>query len=169
LIRLLSIFFILFQTLPAVCQYDELRALFFSASTSEGKTKFLDATKNLDLSKAEHLAYRGVATAMSAELAESVSDKLRLFNTGKDLLEQAVLADWYNAEIRFLRFSMQAEVPFFLGYNDKKEEDAKVILDALYQSKIAYKTDFWKKALRYMVDSDELSGDTESALEKYKT
>lgn len=160
-------FIMLTQALVVSCQVDQLRNLFFASSTAEGKKAFYESTRNIDLSKSENKAYTGVATAMYAELAESVSDKISYFNTGKALLEQAVVADWYNAEVRFLRFSVQAEVPFFLGYNDKKEEDAAVILDALYKASIDYKSDFWKKALKFMVDSNDLKEETESELKRY--
>jgi hypothetical protein len=155
------------QAVSGLGQVDQLRILFFSCSTKEGKKTFYDSTRNLDMSKAENKAYQGVATAMYAELTETVSEKIQYFNSGKDLLEQAVTADWYNPEIRFLRFSVQAEVPFFLGYNDKKQEDASIILDALYNAKIDYKTEFWKKAIKFMVESDELKDNTESELRRY--
>ena len=155
------------QSVAAKSQFEQLRILFFSCNSVEGKKNFYDATRNLDLNKAENKAYQGVATAMYADVVESVSDKISYFNSGKDLLEQAITADWYNAEIRFLRFSVQAEVPFFLGYSDKKEEDALMVLDALYNAKIDYKTEFWKKALKFMVDSNELKDETESELRRY--
>lgn len=158
----------MFLALASSAQLDNLRVLFFSADSESGKKSLYDATQNLDLARAENKAYKGVATAMYADLVESVSDKLSYFNSGKDLLEQAVAADWYNAEIRFLRFSVQAEVPFFLGYSDKKEEDAGIVLDALYKARIDYKSEFWKKAISYMVDSGELKDETTEALRKYK-
>jgi hypothetical protein len=166
-IRIGLLILLICQSVAAKSQFEQLRILFFSCNSVEGKKNFFDATRNLDLNRAENKAYQGVATAMYADVVESVSDKISYFNSGKDLLEQAITADWYNAEIRFLRFSVQAEVPFFLGYSDKKEEDARIVLDALYNAKIDYKTEFWKKALKFMVDSNELKDETESELRRY--
>ncbi len=167
MIRIIAILFFALQSLSALSQVEQLRILFFSSSSIEGKKSFYDFTKNLNLSNAENKAYFGVATAMYAEVAESVSEKIGYFNSGKDLLEEAIGLDWYNPEIRFLRFSVQAEVPFFLGYNDKLEDDAAVILDALYNAKIDFKTEFWKKAIKFMVESGELKDSTESELRRY--
>lgn len=165
--KVLWFFVLLLFSLVGRTQIDQWRILFFSANTPEGKKSLYDATRNIELTSSESKAYQGVATAMYADLVESVSEKLNSFNTGKNLLEEAVKADWYNAEVRFLRFSVQAEVPFFLGYSGNKEDDAAVVLDALYKARIDYKSDFWKKALRYMVESDELSNETTEALRKY--
>jgi hypothetical protein len=46
------------------------------------------------------------------------------------MLEDAIHSKPDNIELRFLRFAIQSEIPFFLGYNDAVEMDKKIILKA---------------------------------------
>lgn len=154
------------QVLLSNAQFDDLRNLYFQARSSEGITTFYLRAQDSRGSDPLTMAYKGVATAMYAEVAGEVSEKLDYFNRGKQMLESAVNSDWYNAEIRFLRFSVQAEAPFFLGYRGKLEEDAYVIIDAFEKKYIDPKTDFWRKALTFLKDSDELNADQENRLKK---
>ena len=54
-------------------------------------------------------------------------NKMANFNKGKKLLEEAIQADSKNAELRFLRLSVQTHAPFFLNYADKLKEDEQLI------------------------------------------
>jgi hypothetical protein len=101
-------------------------------------------------------AYQGMAIAMSAEICDGIPDKISAFNTGKSLIEKAVAEDFYNPEIRFLRFSLQAEIPMILGYRDHLKEDAWRIIGALKVKQIDPKHPFWQKAISYLLNCNEL-------------
>jgi hypothetical protein len=146
----------------------QMRNLFFAASNTEGIKEFYTQAQLVNESDNVLKAYKGVATAMYAGIASSVSEKLDYFSKGKALLEAAVTADWYNAEIRFLRFSVQSEVPFFVGYSDKLKDDSLIVLNALKAKSVDSSLEFWKKAIQFMINSDELSSDMESELKKMK-
>jgi hypothetical protein len=77
-----------------------------------------------------------------------------------------VLRDWYNPEIRFLRFSVQSKVPFFLGYSSNLEEDAMIILNAIDNNQISISDWFWRRAIVFLKNSDSLSDEQLSRIEK---
>jgi hypothetical protein len=86
------------------------------------------------------LAYQGAAEASSADCATFPFAKLKRFNQGKGKLEQAVKNDPFNAEIRFLRFSIQSKAPGFLNYTDAVDQDFDLIISSL-----ADKNDQWQE------------------------
>jgi hypothetical protein len=51
------------------------------------------------------------------------SNKLKYFNKGSQLLDQAISSDSKNIEFRYLRFIFQMEVPSFLDYKSELTED----------------------------------------------
>jgi hypothetical protein len=49
------------------------------------------------------------------------------FNGGKSMLEKAIAQDVNNAELRFLRLSIQVNVPSIVGYDANKAEDLALV------------------------------------------
>ncbi|GHE49116.1 hypothetical protein [Sphingobacterium griseoflavum] len=80
-------------------------------------------------------AYAGAFYAVWPEHLQSPLKKLNAFKKGKDYLEQAVKEDPNNMEIRFLRLTVQYNAPSILGYNDKKAEDLRIVLDNFKKTK----------------------------------
>lgn len=80
-----------------------------------------------DLKEAEQtplfLAYLGALQTIWANHIFSPISKLNTFNQGKKNIEKAVSADKDNAEIRFIRLSVQKNAPSFLGYNSMIKTD----------------------------------------------
>ena len=165
---LLCLFFN-FSFLVANAQLEQMRALFFNASNDQGIKNFYQSAGAITETSGLTLnAYKGTATAMYAGIASGVSEKIGFFNVGKDLLEKSVNGDWYNPEIRFLRFSVQSEVPFFLNYSSKLKEDADIIIYAIEKNSFDWKIPFWQNAITFMLNSDELSSDQTQKLKKCK-
>jgi hypothetical protein len=156
-------------THEANAQVDKYRDLYFAARGEEGIKNYYNALNNAEESNAVVIAYKGVAIAMYAEVVKEVSTKFDYFNRGKALIEKAIQKDFYNPEIRFLRYSVQAEVPWVVGYSSNLEEDAQIILNALKQNKVDRSSPFWKKAILFMIKSDELSSELENELKKYQS
>lgn len=148
-------------------QLEEHQQLFFNAKDVSGIQEFYNWAAKDKKSNALKKAYAGLATAMYAELCDGVKQKLDHFSKGKDTIEESIKEDPDNSEIRFLRFSMQCETPWFLGYTSNKEEDADVIILALKQNKIKAESAFWKKALAYMKNSGELTSSQSQAISKW--
>ncbi len=167
--RLVFSFFFAALSIAAHTQVEQYRDLYFAARGEQGIKAYYNAVSTADETNAVVTAYKGVGIAMYAEIAKEVSSKLDYFNKGKALIEKAIQKDFYNPEIRFLRYSVQAEVPWVVGYSSNLEEDAKIILNALKQNKIDRTSSFWKKAILFMLKSDELSSDLEEELKKYQS
>lgn len=78
------------------------------------------------------LAYKGGFYIAKSKHA-SVFSKLSWFNKGKKILEKAIAKNPNLAELRFIRYSIQYNVPKILGYNHNLEEDKKFILNHIHQ------------------------------------
>jgi hypothetical protein len=75
--------------------------------------------------------FRATAEMMRAEPLLNPFEKLMHFNAGKEPLEEAIAANPTDPDLRLFRLSVQWKVPSFLGYNDRMEEDAACIAEAL--------------------------------------
>lgn len=79
--------------------------------------------------------YKGISYMLRSKHSFNPYLKLSLFNDGKTLLEEAIIALPENVELRMLRFSVQTHVPELLQYHDHIEEDKKVLVNYLSYSK----------------------------------
>ncbi|KAB1069197.1 hypothetical protein F6U93_04550 [Tamlana haliotis] len=77
----------------------------------------------------ELVAYKGAIVALMARSAKSIKGKKEGFLDGVGLVEYAVDKDSSNIEVRFVRLSIQQNVPKFLRYNDAIENDKAFILE----------------------------------------
>ncbi|MDQ2792724.1 MAG: hypothetical protein M3Y12_01755 [Bacteroidota bacterium] len=75
------------------------------------------------------LAYKGASEAIRARDA-SMFNKLTYVQDAAKTFEQAVGIDPQNPEIRFLRFSVESNLPAFLGLSKHVEEDKEMLLSA---------------------------------------
>lgn len=75
--------------------------------------------------------YRGGATMLMAKHAFNPFSKLSYFKKGKLMLKSAINADQTNVELRFLRYTIQTNVPGFLNYNSDKNLDRTFISQSL--------------------------------------
>jgi hypothetical protein len=80
--------------------------------------------------------YKGSIIASMANYTKSKEDKLKLFKSGKILLEQSISKDSSNIELRFLRFTIQTNCPKVLGYNKQIQTDKKFIINNFSSIKI---------------------------------
>jgi len=147
---------------------EQLRKGYFSSQSADGKNSFYQLVQKADEADALQLAYKGVAIAMYAEMVDGPYDKLSYFNRGKDLLEKAIQKAPQNAELRFLRFSVQDNVPWIVGYSDQLEEDAAFIMNTLRSKKVNAQDDFWKKAILFLLNSDDVNSSQKAELKKYQ-
>ncbi len=85
----------------------------------------LEAVKN---SNALYMAYYGAFQSLMAKHAFNPYNKLDYLKKSQQSLNKAISQNPTDAEMRFLRFSIQYYVPRFLGYSSNLEEDKKVIL-----------------------------------------
>jgi hypothetical protein len=76
-------------------------------------------------------AYMGALLALKAKHTWNPYAKLRYLNDAEKTLGEAVNNDPENLEIRFLRFSVECNVPAFLGAGKNLEEDHRIMLSQL--------------------------------------
>jgi len=134
-VMLALIFFVsgnLFAKPPAIT---EVRMLYEKAASDEKSCKMLldilapYNEKNNPLFS----GYKAVATMLMAKYVLSPFSKMSYFNRGKKMLSKSIEADVKNVELRFLRFTLQTNVPSFLFYTDEIKDDKIFILN-IYRS-----------------------------------
>jgi hypothetical protein len=76
-------------------------------------------------------AYMGALLALKAKHTWNPYYKLRYLNEAENTFAQAIKQDPQDIEIRFLRFSVECNVPGFLGYNKNLESDHGMIITQL--------------------------------------
>lgn len=113
------------------------------------------------------LAYKGATQALMAKYATLPGKKYSLAKKGLAFLEQAIAIDPENIEIRYLRFTIQENVPSFLGLSKDLKNDKIVILKNAARRK-EFKVDdpFFKEIARFLIDSDECSEEEIAQLKK---
>ncbi len=151
--KLLLIFFYLSTFQPSDDWHSYARDSFFKFD--EGPCLATDLYHYLDAIERDkdalYLAYKGTALASSADCTINPAGKLRRFREGRKLIEQAVAMDAANAEVRFLRLSVQVKAPYFLGYSGNIVDDRELLIRYLHESKIPIvDSDFTTKVLSFV-------------------
>lgn len=75
--------------------------------------------------------YKGAVSVAMSKHGKAAKEKLAYFNEGKKLIESSILEDNKNVELRFIRFTIQTNVPPALKYNKEIANDKKYIIDNL--------------------------------------
>ena len=104
---------------------DIIRKLYLSSYTSEANCNTLGKKLNTLEGNTSILikGYEGCFYFMKCKFINSPIDKLIYFKKGKKLLETAIEKDPKSVELRFLRYSIQKNLPKFLLYNHNLEKD----------------------------------------------
>ncbi|SEP44713.1 hypothetical protein [Mucilaginibacter sp. OK283] len=103
----------------------QLRSLYrYAVTDKDSSAKLLQLTTTVDSSAAPILScYKGVAQVLQARFTGSPFSKFKKFNAGKLIMENAIVRDTLNVEMRLLRYNIQANAPAFLGYNGSLQKD----------------------------------------------
>lgn len=110
-------------------EIDNVRMLYQKAATSETACReMVEMLSEFDEKNPLLLGYQASGTMMMAKYAFSPFSKLSYFKKGKQMLEKAIKLDESSLELRFLRFAAQTNIPSFLGYHDRIENDKTFIL-----------------------------------------
>lgn len=75
--------------------------------------------------------YRGAIEMSFGKHSSNIFKKGKYFSSGKEILETAISKDPKNIELIFLRYTIQYNVPGFLGYKDNLEEDRAYLENAV--------------------------------------
>ncbi|WP_316839450.1 hypothetical protein [Pedobacter gandavensis] len=118
-------------------EIEKVKSLFqASAKSKDAADQLLKLLSRVNESSAPLLiSYKGAAEMMQAKYAFNPINKVKRFNNGKRLIEDAVKKAPEHMEIRFLRFAVQTNLPAFLNYNDAIQKDKKYLLSNLKTTK----------------------------------
>lgn len=108
----------------------EIRDLYRKAPVDKTAAKALDRKMlPVDSNAAPVLfCYKGANEMVQAKYALNPVVKLEKFNRGKAWITQALKRDSLDLEMHFIRFSIQGNLPAFLGYRDDISGDKKFLL-----------------------------------------
>ena len=141
---------------------NDVRVMYHEASTNNDICRELVTILKPYTEKSDPVlyGYRASATMMMAKYVFNPFSKISYFRRGRDMLQKAVNADSQNMELRFLRFAVQTNLPFFLGYKDHIDRDKTFILKGL--SKLedpVLKTNIgtFMKASDYVSESEKIN------------
>jgi len=118
------------KNVPSPFQPATLRRHYeLAAADKAAGEKFYQLLANYQDRDALVLGYKAAAEAIRARDA-SMFNKLTYVQDAARTFEQAVGLDPHNPEIRFLRFSVESNLPAFLGLSKHVDEDKAVLLNA---------------------------------------
>ncbi len=152
MLRSTIILLLLFWSSISSAQKNPYRPFYLVELDKEKCTQLFELTK--EKSTPLMKAYHGAALAMLADFGFNISKKLEQFNTGKDLIAEAIAEDPNNAEIRLIRFSIQHEAPGFLGYDCCIDEDLALLKEALNKRWLDDDPDYKTKLLAFFEARD---------------
>ena len=103
----------------------ELRALYGCVGIQEDSArKMFSLLKPVtEVSEPLLLCYKGAVTMVLAKYYFNPLIKYGYFKRGKKLVEKAISRDSANIEMRYLRFTLQSNLPAFLGYSSQLKTD----------------------------------------------
>lgn len=125
-----GLFFLYFLLLPLLNQQlTEIRKIYPNAANSETAAKDLSAklSKITFENDKTLIAYKGASITMVSKFSKKLSEKISKFKEGVKWIEFAVANDPNNIEIRFIRLSIQENVPGITKYKKNINEDAAFI------------------------------------------
>ncbi len=95
----------------------EVRNLYeIAAASKEANKKLINLLTPVTNEDALLTGYKGAAIMMEANHVFNPITKLSRFKRGKQLVENAIKMDGSNLELRYIRLTIQTNVPAFLGY-----------------------------------------------------
>ena len=115
--KFLCMLFYVITTDNHTSEISALRTMYNEAVFKSDKAEALISYTEKNISNPLHMGYSGAANMLLAKHAVNPFVKYRHFNKGKNLLQEAIIKDSLNCELRYLRFCIQNSVPAFLGYN----------------------------------------------------
>jgi hypothetical protein len=100
------------------------------------------------------IGYLGALDALKAKHSWNPYSKLKYLNTSQKLMQQALQQDPHNIEILFMRFSIQYNVPGFLGCSKNLDGDkAELITQLNHKNYGTADKDLTVAIIKFLIDS----------------
>ena len=129
----------------------KIRDLYQRAALNEAAhIKLNKLIETTEVNGALLVGYKGAGIMIGANYVFNPISKLSRFNKGKKLIEQAIEKEPKNLELRYLRLTLQTNLPKFLGYSNSINKDKGYIISQLEVTK---DLDLRNRILAYLVSS----------------
>ena len=102
------------------------------------------------------LAYKGATRAVMAQYALSPASKLEYVREGSGWLDDAVIQDPNDMEIRYLRYTVERSMPAFLPYRTHLAQDSQRLTAALISGKHGLTPEIADLVIRFLLKNAEL-------------
>lgn len=145
---------------------ETLRKIFIVASEDASKAKALHQYfEKKETNGAVELAYKGATIALMAKFSAGPHTKLKYVNKALDIINEAVKTEPENFEIRYLRFSVERNLPAILNSSKNIEQDIELIYSHLKNKKSW--SDFETDIAKDLIASNRLSDKQHIQLTNY--
>ncbi|GAB2540828.1 hypothetical protein [Rufibacter soli] len=112
------------------------------------------------------LGYKAVSNAIMAKHAWSPYNKIKFLRTSAEVFEQAVALDNTDPEVRFLRYSIEYNIPRYLNMSHHLEDDKRVFMAAMLKHpRSGIPLESMKIMRDYLLRKDLVSGDERKRVE----
>lgn len=133
---------------------DMLRAI----NSSKVTDSLYNSLQTINKKPALVVAYFGALEALKAKNSWNPYNKIKYLNLSSKTVQQAVNLSPDDMEIRFVRFSIQKNLPHFLGLNKDLDSDKNQILHQLKQKNYgSADTLFVLNIIKFIIDSKQCS------------
>lgn len=113
--------------------------------------------------------YKAVSNAIMAKHAWSPYSKIKYLKNCSNIFEQAVKLNPQNPEVRFLRYSIEYNIPKYLNMSQNLEEDKKVFMAALLKHpNSGIPRESVKIMVSYLLRKDLVTAEERQQVEKLK-
>lgn len=106
-----------------------------AASSKQANQKLVELLNNEKENQPLLIGYRGASVMIEANHVFNPITKLSRFKKGKELIEQAIQKDPNNVELKFVRLTIQTNLPSFLGYSSSIVNDKQFVIKSLATTK----------------------------------
>ena len=114
------------------------------------------------------VAYMGALDALKAKHSWNPYSKIKSLSQASQLMQKAIDNDPHNIEIRFMRFSVQHNVPAWLGYSKNLDADRDEILQQLgLKNYGTADVELTHSIIRFSIDSKRCSSSQNVKLRQY--
>ncbi len=110
---------------PGCDNMPEVRFKYNNIKTEEDLNLFMEFTESVSCEKA--IPYKASAEMQKAQFALTPWKKIGHFKKGKKALEKYIKQYPKDVEARYIRFLVQSNAPFFLGYRSEIKNDYDMI------------------------------------------
>ena len=149
---------------------EELRKKFYASVESGKKAKsFLDELENSpEKNEPITMGYLAAVRMVMAKHAFNPYSKFKYFIDGKNELETAIKASPNSVELRLIRFAIQDNAPFFLGYNQHIKADKDFLIKNLGSLNKGASEDLQLKKyiIDYLTKSSHITEEEKQAINK---